>query len=363
MSSRRIERYVLGNTLQSLVIAFVIIAAVELLVGFVAISRDVGARVDITPMQVLSLTLMQAPSVLLILFPFVFLFGALGAYVNLNRRSELTAMRAAGVSAWRFIAPSALAAFVLGLLVMAAFNPAAARLNVRYEQMREALMKDYLARAPRDIWLRQGEGRSQVVIHAKSQADAHGMVLNNVSAFFYTLDARGGLQVDRQVEADQARLTGGAWVLTNVSSARPGGLSEHSDSLSIPSPVRDPLGLQLEPDMVSFWDLPLAIRRAEQAGLTATPYRLSFQQLLAVPILYAAMTTLAAAFSLRLARLGGLAGLAGAGVALGFAFFFFNAICGAVGRAGVVPPFMAAWTPPLVALLSGLTLLCYTEDG
>jgi lipopolysaccharide export system permease protein len=72
---------------------------------------------------------------------------------------------------------------------------------------------------------------------------------------------------------------------------------------------------------------------------------------------------LAAAFSLRLMRLGGLAVLAGSGVALGFVFFFFNQFCGALGKAEIVPAAAAAWAPPILALLSGLTLLCYTEDG
>ena len=48
---------------------------------------------------------------------------------------------------------------------------------------------------------------------------------------------------------------------------------------------------------------------------------------------------------------------------LGFAVFFFNQVSGALGRAGIIPTFAAAWAPAAVALLSGLTLLCYTEDG
>jgi len=79
--------------------------------------------------------------------------------------------------------------------------------------------------------------------------------------------------------------------------------------------------------------------------------------------LFAAMSVLAAAFSLRLVRLGGVALLAGSGVALGFGLFFLDQFCGALGEANAVPPFVAAWTPPVLALLSGFTLLCYTEDG
>jgi lipopolysaccharide export system permease protein len=103
--------------------------------------------------------------------------------------------------------------------------------------------------------------------------------------------------------------------------------------------------------------------RTEQAGFSATPYRLRLQQLFATPLLYAAMSILAAAFSLRLMRLGGLAALAGSGVGLGFVIFFFNQLCEALGKSEVIFPFAAAWAPPVLALLAGFTLLCYTEDG
>jgi len=361
----RIQIYVMWRTLGAILIAFLVITAVELLVDFVSVSRDVGARVDITPAEVLSLTLMKAPSVLLILLPFVFLFGTLAAFVGLNRRSELIAMRAAGISAWRFIFPAALAAFVLGVIAATTFNPAASALNVRYEQKRAELMKDYLASAPKEVWLRQGGARRQTVIHAKSRTEGNGVILHGVSVFFYNMDRQGQQQFERRVEAKEARLGPGGLVLTDVSSARPGGFSEHSDRLILPSAVRDPSGLlhTSSAEQVSFWDLPAAIRRAQDAGLTSTAYQLQFQQLIATPLLYAAMAVLAAAFSLRLMRLGGLAGLAGSGVALGFGFFFFNEVCGALGRSGIIPTFAAAWAPPVLALLSGLTLLCYTEDG
>jgi len=119
----------------------------------------------------------------------------------------------------------------------------------------------------------------------------------------------------------------------------------------------------VSPAAIPFWSLHSIIGRTERAGFSATGYRLQLDQLLAVPVLYAAMSLLAAAFSLRLVRLGGLAGLAGAAVALGFVFFFLNQFMLALGKADVIPPFLAAWFPPLLALMAGVTLLSYTEDG
>ncbi|MEI6282842.1 MAG: LptF/LptG family permease, partial [Alphaproteobacteria bacterium] len=116
-------------------------------------------------------------------------------------------------------------------------------------------------------------------------------------------------------------------------------------------------------EAVAFWRISQAITDSEKAGFAATSYRLRLQQLFATPLLFTSMSVLAAAFSLRLIRLGGLATLAGSGVALGFIFYFFNQLCQALGKAEVIAPFAAAWTPPMMALLCGFTLLCYTEDG
>ena len=168
-----------------------------------------------------------------------------------------------------------------------------------------------------------------------------------------------------QVSNGEARLMPGYWLLTNAQEAAPGGVALTFTTLTIPSTLDGRTALErfASPAAVSFWGLWTAIDRTEQAGFSATGYRLQLQDLLAAPLLYAAMSVLAAAFSLRLIRLGGLAQLAGAGVALGFVLFFFDQFCNALGRAEAVPPFVAAWSTPVLALLSGFTLLCYTEDG
>ncbi|RZJ98212.1 MAG: LptF/LptG family permease, partial [Brevundimonas sp.] len=105
------------------------------------------------------------------------------------------------------------------------------------------------------------------------------------------------------------------------------------------------------------------IARVENAGFSSTAYALRLQQLLATPLMFAAMSILAAAFSLRLMRLGDLARMSAAAVVLGFAFFFVNQAASAFGSAEVIPPWLAAWLPPLLTALAAFTLLFYTEDG
>lgn len=362
----RIENYVLERTLIGVGGAFAVFATVITLIDFVELSRGLSARSEIGFDDVLLMTLLNAPTLILLLLPFSFLFGVLGAFVSLNRRSELIAMRAAGVSAWRFIFPAAGAAAVIGVISVAALNPAASALNARFEAMRAQLSQGYGATTPRAIWLRQGDNHNQIVIRAHQRvAGKGGLVLRGVTLFISTRATNGSLQFSRRIEAAQAQLMPGYWLLTSAQEATPGAAAYHFDTLTIPSSLNGDSALErfASPTAVPFWGLWRAISRTEQAGFSATGYRLELEELLATPLMFAAMSVLAAAFSLRLIRLGGLAVLAGSGVALGFVIFFFNEFCRALGKAGTIPPFAAAWTPPLIALLAGFTLLCYTEDG
>jgi lipopolysaccharide export system permease protein len=362
----RIENYVLERTLIGVGGALAVFSTVIILIDFVELSRTIGGRVEVGFDQALLLTALNAPTLILILLPFSFLFGVLGAFVSLNRRSELIAMRAAGVSAWRFIFPAAGAAAAIGVLTVTVLNPLASVMNARFEAMQAELMQGGRPTAPQTIWLRQGDAHNQIVIRAHQRApDSNILTLRGVSLFISTRAKDGSVQFSRRIEAAEAQLMPGYWLLTSAQEATPGTTAYHFDTLTIPSSLDGDNALErfASPKAVSFWGLWQAIARTEQAGFSATGYRLELQDLLATPVMFAAMSVLAAAFSLRLIRLGGLAPIAGSGVALGFLIFFFDEFCRALGKAGAIPPFAAAWTPPLIALLAGFTLLCYTEDG
>jgi lipopolysaccharide export system permease protein len=362
----RLESYVLTQTLTGVGAAFAILATIITLIDFVELSRSVGGRSELSFGQTLELTALSAPTVVLSLLPFAFLFGVLGAFVSLNRRSELIAMRAAGISAWRFIFPAAAAALLIGLLTVSLISPVATLMNAQYEKERDAFVGGFASRMGSDTWIRQGDAQTQIVIHALTRDEKQGQLrLHHVSLFISTPNRAHGLQFSRRIEASEARLMPGYWQLIDAREATPGAGALSYDSLSIPSALNAHAALErfAPPQAVPFWGLWRAIRATEQAGFSANGYRLALQEQLARPLMFAAMSILAAAFSLRLVRLGGLAMMAGSGVGLGFVLFFLNEFCGALGSAGAIPPFAAAWTPPLLALLSGFTLLCYTEDG
>jgi len=361
----RIERYVLIQQFRALGVALAVIAALVMLIDFVEVSRSVGGDADLPAMRLLALTLMKSPAVIVQLLPFVFLFGTLSAFVSLNRRSELIAMRAAGVSAWRFVLPAAGAALVLGVLTVTAIGPLAASADGLYQRERARIAGAIPGAGEQEaVWLREGEDQRQMVIRAGRQDRANARLLD-VTFFIYTTDPQGRRVFTERIDAPQASLSAGRWRLIDAVGAQTGQRATRYATLDLPSSLADDEAFErfARPQSTPFWSLPGQITRIEEAGFSSTAYRLRLQQLLATPLMFAAMSILAAAFSLRLMRLGDLARMAVAAVVLGFAFFFLNQFSAAMGSAEVVPPFLAAWLPAVLTALAAFTLLFYTEDG
>ena len=75
------------------------------------------------------------------------------------------------------------------------------------------------------------------------------------------------------------------------------------------------------------------------------------------------MVLLAAAFSLRFFRFGGIAKMVGGGVAAGFVLYVATKFVGDLGGAGLLSAPVAAWAPAVVASMLGTLALLHQEDG
>ena len=76
--------YVLMRVLMGVGAALAVIASVIMLIEFVELTRTLGGRTELSFVDLLVLTLLKSPSVILQLLPFIFLFGSMGAFVTSN---------------------------------------------------------------------------------------------------------------------------------------------------------------------------------------------------------------------------------------------------------------------------------------
>ncbi|HWA30485.1 MAG TPA: LPS export ABC transporter permease LptG [Rhizomicrobium sp.] len=336
---------------------------------FLAFSLDIVGLADrmaekhVPTGIVVGMAALQLPDLGLKLLPFAVLLGGVFAFVRLSRSHELIAVRAAGVSAWNLLAPSLAVAVSLGVFTVLALTPLTSRMLVQYSELEAKYVRgqaSQLAISKNGLWLRQGDVHQQSVIHALRVAD-QGLRLEDVIVFRYgpNDDFLG------RIDARSAVLQTGAWTMKDAWVSGPDGKTTHHDVYKFPTTLT-PSQIQesfASPETISFWDLPSFIATARKAGFSAVRYVLYFDSLLVMPALFAAMVFMAASFSLRLARMGGMLRVILYSTLAGFGVYFFGNVSQALGESGILPTALAASAPAAAAILLGMTLVFHQEDG
>ena len=345
------------------------LTGVVVLFDLIELLRRAATKPDATFAVVAEIAALRLPWVTLQVLPFAVLLGGILAFWRLTRSSELIVARAAGVSAWQFLAGPTLFALGLGCFAVAVISPVSAAMRARAESIDSSFIKiggGPLALNGGQLWLRQADRdldpQGVALLHAERVVVRAGALSAEAMSVF-RLDANDRLL--ERIEARAATLQPGAWALTDARSIAPGRLPGPARDMTLPTSmtvdrVQDSFA---PPDTLSVWALPGFIALLERSGFSSIRHRLHFHSLLALPLMAATMALLAAGFSMRPARRGGVAQMIASGVAAGFALFVIAKVAEEFGQTGTLPPPLAAWAPIGAGLMLSVALLLHLEDG
>ncbi|MGQ0663217.1 MAG: LPS export ABC transporter permease LptG [Pseudomonadota bacterium] len=337
--------------------------AVVFLFDVVELLRRATGKADTTIDIVIRMSLFKLPHLAQQLLPFAVLFASMLAFWRLTRNHELTVVRSAGVSVWQFLLPVVALALSFGIFKITTFNPVAAVLYSKYEQLESRYLRgrsSLLAVSSTGFWLRQVDGGTNSVVHAL-RVSSQDMELHDVIIFNF----EGQDRFVGRVDAQSARLENGYWLMRNAWLTGPDKPARFEAEHRLPTDmtIERIQNSFASPETIPFWDLPGFIRLLENAGFSALRHRLYWHHLFAGPLLLFAMVLIAATFSLRLPRRGATTELIVSGVSVGFLLYFVSNLVVALGMSASIPVVLAAWTPAAVSTLLGVSMLLHLEDG
>jgi len=336
---------------------------------FLELLRRAANKPDATLGLVTEVAALRLPYIAIQVLPFAVLVGGMLCFWRLTRSSELIVARAAGVSAWQFLAAPTACALLFGITATTVGSPLSSVMFARANTMENEYLSTGggpLALHGGQLWLRQAD-RSLVphgvaIIHAHD-VSLHGKQLTarNVSVFRLNNDD----QLLARIEAGKAVLVQGGWRLRDARTVRPDQAPSQPHAIDLPTDltvtrVQDSFA---PPNTLSVWALPGFVALLNRSGFSSIRHRLHFQALLALPLLAATMALVGAGFSMRPARRGGVARMIGGGVAAGFALFMISKLAEEFGQSGALPVMLAAWAPTGAGLLMAIALLLHMEDG
>ncbi len=363
MITGTLSRYLGMRFLTSVIGSFIGVVVLAAMIDYVELMRRGADWPHATAWVLAKISMFRVPQLTERIAPFSVLVGAMSCYLTLSRRLELVVARAAGVSAWQFVAPAMIAAFIFGTVATTIYNPISALLHERSKRLEAEMLGENLSAlqgSTSGFWVRQKTPEGAAIINANSSRE-QGAKLGGVTN--YTFDEAGHFQ--QRIEAKSASLQEGYWLLDDARVYASGKLPDVQTSYRLGTnltleQVRESFAT---PETVPFWQLPTYIALADRAGLMAAGYRLQFQQLLARPFLLAAMVLLAASVSLRFFRFGGVQKMVLSGISAGFLLFVLSKITEDMSKSELMSPVAAAWIPVVVGGLTGFVALLYQEDG
>ncbi len=301
--------------------------------------------------------------------PLCSLVAVLITFGALNRTSELTAMKATGVSLYRVVIPvfALTAAISVGLFTFdEVYLPAA---NRRQEALR-SVIKGKPAQTflrPDRKWISGQNGHSgdPSRIFFYKFFDPEKNVFANLTVFEFQPNS---FVLQRRIFAESAHWDEhlNSWVLENGWQRSFSGdnvTSYQSFTLQGEPEIREQPAYFKKEDRpsqeMSYHELSRYISDLNQSGFDTMRLRVQLNRKLAYPLITFVMAILAVPFSLSMGKRGGLAGIATA-IGMAIAYWMVAGVFEAMGNVNTLPAVLAAWSPDLLFGMAGTYLLLRT---
>lgn len=349
---RVLDRYI-GKTV--IVSILLVLLSLLILVAFgnlIEELRDVGDG-NYTTVDAFLYVLLIIPRRTYEIFPVAVLLGSMIGLGGLASNSELTAMRAAGISLGRIVL-SALKAGVVMMVVVVVVGELIAPNTEQYaETMRASRISEQITlQTEYGFWARDGESFVNI------RQILPGARLKDI--YIYEFSKEGKLRI--ATHAGFAQYRDDRWLLSDIRQSEfteEGVVSKHLDTAAWDSMLNPALlnVVVVRPTMLPAWGLYRYIRFMHENGQSAIPFEVAFWSKIVMPIVTLVMVFLSIPFVFGVLRTVGIGPRIFAGTVIGTGFFLLNKMFSHMAVVYELNPLFAASFPALAMLALGFWVL------
>lgn len=347
-----LDRYLATHVIWGALLSLCVLLALFTFVALVDELGDVG-KGDYTVLRAFEYMLLTLPQRAFLLFPFAALVGTLVGLGALSSSSELTVMRASGLSAARIsiaVLMAGLALAIISMLIGEFIAPLCERLA--HERRSIAISSRIDVNADYGFWIRDGSSFVNI------RRPLPGNRAKDV--YIYEFD------VDRQLRvatyARRARYDDSRWTLHDI---RQSEILEHRVlSREVERAAwhakfqPDLVGVvSVKPESLSAIGLYRYMDYLRENGLSTVRFELAFWTKIIYPVATVVMIFFALPMVLGVLGSAGVGQRVLVGSMVGMAFHVVNQISGDIGLVYGLNPFLSAVLPTLVFLAIGMAMM------
>jgi lipopolysaccharide export system permease protein len=287
--------------------------------------------------------------------PVTVLLGAIIGFIDLKSRHELTIIKSSGLSIWRIIRAPTIALMIVSLAISLLAETQVTRLIRELAPMPPG--EATLLTPPGEVWLEQRQGDTRYVMMAKAM-EAGGQTLRDVVVFPIG-------DSSERIEAPVAELANGDWLMPEAVVRTVDAPPRTIANYILPT---SSTAAEIELKLTSIEDVTFfELARLIEAGIADPAVRAAamtrFIKLISMPLVLTGSLFIAFAFTAGYRRSDKYGPAVLYGMVLGFVVFVITEMSERAGAGGVLDPAFAALGPAFVAIVIGVTVLLFKEDG
>jgi LPS export ABC transporter permease LptG/LPS export ABC transporter permease LptF len=365
-----LDEYVMGSFLRNFALVLTSLVVLFLVFTFFELIGDIIR--NRTPLVTVGEYLLNLiPFILSNITPLCSLVAVLITFGALNRTSELTAMKATGISLYRIVAPMLVVATLLSAALFLFDETYLPDANRRQEALLSSIKgkpaQTFLR--PDRKWISGQTGTNAAAseptrIFYYQFFDPDRNVFANLTVFEFQ---PGTFTLTRRIFAATARWddTNG-WIFENgwqrsfagasITSYRPFTVSTFPEIHEQPAYFKKE---DRQSQEMSYTELSSYITDLRQSGFETTRLRVQLNRKLSYPLMTLVMAILAIPFSLTAGKRGSIAGM-GTAIGVAIAYWVIAGIFENLGNVNSLPAVLAAWSPDMLFAIAGSYLLLRT---
>jgi LPS export ABC transporter permease LptG/LPS export ABC transporter permease LptF len=305
--------------------------------------------------MVVQLLAYMTPQFVYYVIPIGALLSVLVTFGLLSKSSELTVMKACGISLYRAALPLIALSLVWTLVLFGLEQEIMARAN-RQAEILDARIRNLPTKTFNPLNRRWVVGRDGSIYHYK-YFDSEQRVMHSLSIYSTAEDA---WRLTRQTFATRVQFRGewrgfNGWTQeflpTSAGAWQP--FAERSIAMEPPEYFESEQPIA---DLMTVAQLREHIEELRHSGFNVIPATVELQRKVAFPFVTLVMTLVALPFGITMGRRGTLYGI-GLAIVLALGYWLLFSVFLAIGRTGLLSPALAAWTPNIIVVGCAIYLL------
>ena len=360
MKLKKYQTYMCSLFFEKFIKVSLIFFCVVILINFFEEVRF-SEKHNIEVLYVIYLSILNAPSLIFEILPFIFFIAIKLFYIELNDKSELEIFNSNGISNLKIVYLLTFITSILGIFLLIFYYSLSSSLKSHYLDIKNRFSNsnEYLAVVNDDgLWIKEEIDNKLYIIHAEK--------LNKNRLKYLTINETNRYYESKNtILAETANINSKNWQLNNVSILNEKGntkkLKSYVHNSSFDGEIISNLFSNL--NALNIYELHNLSSSYLNIGYSNTDIKIHLNKIYSMPMFYILMTILGFIIINKLKRIKSKFFIISIGIFISVIIYYLNYFSSLLGNNGVLPIYLSVWIPLLIMfLICNIGLLRINEN-